>query len=145
MDPEHQGHPSTSIRPAVIFKNVGLLHVAGLSNPIFHNERLFAFAIPFLWPDFLAALRKLVSGRSFPDRFYGQAKDVVLLNVEFNTRYEELLREMGSRDGAVWRGCCWQMCLISCEREIGIVCKTTLLVVNKVQQVHLAEHFLNRN
>ncbi|PWY94346.1 NAD(P)-binding protein [Aspergillus sclerotioniger CBS 115572] len=119
LDPEHQGHPSTSIWPAAIFKNepesvhsyinsttpiggycvgledVGLLHVASLSNPTVHNERLFVFGIPFLWPDFMAALRKLFPGRDFPDGFYGESKEVTLLDVESNRRCEELLKEMG--------------------------------------------------
>ncbi|RAK99438.1 NAD(P)-binding protein [Aspergillus ibericus CBS 121593] len=119
VDPEHQGHASTSIWPAAIFKNelesvrssidalipigaycvdirdVGLLHVAGLTNPTVQNERLFAYGTPFFWSDVIAVFRKLFPGREFPDNFPDQDRKVNLLEVEPDKRSEELLREMG--------------------------------------------------
>ncbi|PYI00319.1 NAD(P)-binding protein [Aspergillus sclerotiicarbonarius CBS 121057] len=119
VDPEHQGHASTSIWPAAIFKNdlesvraginstipigaycvdvkdVGLLHVAGLTNPAAQNERLFAYAQPFLWSDVIDVFRKLFPSREFPEDFSGQDHKANWLEVEPDRRSEELLREMG--------------------------------------------------
>ena len=70
------------------------LHVAALIYPDVKEERLFAWAHPFNWNDFLAIFRTLYPERKFIDDIEGLGKD--LSTVE-NGRAEEILKRIGKR------------------------------------------------
>lgn len=50
-------------------QDTGRLHVAAITNPEIQNERIFAFAEPFIWNDVVRDFRKLRPEHQLPENF----------------------------------------------------------------------------
>ncbi|EKG20396.1 hypothetical protein MPH_02322 [Macrophomina phaseolina MS6] len=108
---EKQGHPASSAIPVKLFEDnaaefkymsrffyvsgedVGLIHVAALVHPDVGNERIFAYAGPYSWNDWLKTFRELCPGKKFPDDAPGL--DYAMSKIEGRERAERLLIDMG--------------------------------------------------
>ncbi|UNI19497.1 hypothetical protein JDV02_005679 [Purpureocillium takamizusanense] len=110
LNPEVQGHPSTSYYPVLAWKgdrasiepllpqyfvnvqDTARLHVAAAILPEVKNERIFAYAGRFNWDTVLDILRKHNPEREFLSNFHGGQDSNV---IQPAARAEELLRQIG--------------------------------------------------
>ncbi|KAI4859912.1 aldehyde reductase [Hypoxylon rubiginosum] len=72
-------------------RDCAALHVAALIYPDVNGERLFAFAAPFAWNDFLRVFKKTFPDRKFSEEISDQSKD---LSKVTNERAEELVKRL---------------------------------------------------
>ncbi|OJJ57351.1 hypothetical protein ASPSYDRAFT_154282 [Aspergillus sydowii CBS 593.65] len=122
IDPQFQGHASSSAWPAAIFSNtldqvwpflqhtipaaycvdtqdVALLHLAGLTHPDVENERLFAFGTPFTWNEVICTLQRAFPDRQLPATLNMPSESGATLNIDPDARAQELLNIMGKSSG----------------------------------------------
>ncbi|KAF5640148.1 aldehyde reductase II [Fusarium sp. NRRL 25303] len=110
-NPEHQGYPSSSGLPVLLFKgqvtpfhslivpqyyidveDTGRLHVAAAVFDHVKEQRIFGFAGRFSWDAILDILRKNFPNRTFPENFSGGEDPN---EIEPRDKAEQLLKDLG--------------------------------------------------
>ena len=78
-------------------RDTARLHIAALTDPDIHNERVFAFAEPFNWNDVLDILRKLRPRHIFSPDMENAERDLSV--VAPHARAEDILKKNFGQDG----------------------------------------------